>query len=567
MSSMRKYPLIKLNSVPNQKENNKTGLYEDRPGQQEHKGKLNECQKQLNVYNNDMYNEMELPLKKFYENPYVYLDYIIGLYFKKLENKNEALGLEDEIMQLYNRKWNEIENSIRAYSEQVKEKLQRDKEDKNEKMQRMKQLSFSDDDNDGNGNVDKGNNKGDDKEHNNNVKNDNKGNIGNDNTELHEYRNNFYLRNPDPKNMVCSEGESCLNKEHIIKQAIECLKENQICIPSKKYLSVNDLNEDYKHKIEMLDSKHIDDLKYEATAFKNQIPNDDGFKSYNQYAINNNIHKDKYFYLRSPNKDVNKHQMNVVNDIIDLKHINKEKLEKEFHEQAIKTAITKMNIHHSELPIQNYDEEEYKNEQLGLHYNDYDNDMKDDYNILRNKLKLFLKEDNIHNFDMIKRNNNKKNSSSTSKVVKKKKVPARKESAKNKKPKPVVHKEWVDNWNSKIKDEKLKHERMVENVKKRKEEERKRKEQQKESKPYYNIPINTPNINTNINMKTHMNIPTKKNDIVDINAIIDENDEFAQFENAPTFYNNINNNNNNYKQITHNNNNSLNVNKFKHQHI
>ena len=115
------------------------------------------------------------------------------------------------------------------------------------------------------------------------------------------------------------------------------------------------------------------------------------------------------------------HQMNVVNDIIDLKHINKEKLEKEFHEQAIKTAITKMNIHHSELPIQNYDEEEYKNEQLGLHYNDYDNDMKDDYNILRNKLKLFLKEDNIHNFDMIKRNNNKKNSSSTSKVVKKKK--------------------------------------------------------------------------------------------------------------------------------------------------
>ena len=557
MSSMRKYPLIKLNSVPNQKENNKTGLYEDRPGQQKHKGELNEYQKQLNVYDNDMYNEMELPLEKFYANPYVYLDYIIGLYFKKLENKNEALGLEDEIMQLYNRKWDEIEKSIHAYSEKIKEKLQRDNEIKHEKMGRMKQLSFSDDD-DNNDNDDKRN----DKEDNNNVKSDDKGNVGNNNIVLHEYRNDFYLRNPDPKNMVCSEGESCLNKEHIIKQAIECLKENQICIPSKKYLSVNDLNEDYKHKIEMLDSKHIDDLKYEATAFKNQIPNDDDIKSYNQYTINNNIHKDKYFYLKSPKENVNNKQMNVVNDIIDLKHINKEKLEKEFHEQAIKTAITKMNIHHSELPIQNYDEEEYKNEQLGLHYNDYDNDMKDDYNILRNKLKLFLKEDNIHNLDMIKRNSKNNNSSSTSKIIKKKKVPARKESAKNKKPKPIVHKEWVDNWNSKIKDEKLKHERMVENVKKRKEEERKRKEQQKESKTYYNIPTNT---NTN---KSHMNIHTKKNDIVDINAIIDENDEFAQFDNAPTFYNNninINNNNNN-KQIPHNNN-SFNVNKFKHQHI
>lgn len=554
MSSMRKYPLIKLNSVPNQNENNKTGLYEDRPGQQEYKGELNECQKQLNVYDNDMYNEMELPLEKFYANPYVYLDYIIGLYFKKLENKNEALGLEDEIMQLYNRKWDEIEKSISAYSEQIKKKLQRDNEIKNEKMGRMKQLSFSDDD-DNDDNVDKGNDKED---NNNNIQSDDKGNVGNGNTKLHEYRNNFYLRNPEPKDMVCSEGESCLNKEHIIKQAIECLKGNQICIPSKKYLSVNDLNEDYKHKIEMLDSKHIDDLKYEATAFKNQIPNDDDIKSYNQYTINCNIHKDKYFYLKRPNKDVNKQQMNIVNDIIDLKHINKEKLEKEFHEEAIKTAITKINIHHSELPIQNYDEEEYKNEQLGLHYNDYDNDMKDDYNILRNKLKLFLKEDNLHNLDMTKRknNNNKNSSNSTSKVVKKKKVLARKESAKNKKPKPVVHKEWVDNWNSKIKDEKLKHERMVENVKKRKEEERKRKEQQKESKTYY---TNISNTNTNTN-KSHMNIHTKKNDIVDINAIIDEHDEFAQFDNAPTFYNNnINNINSN--------NNSLNVNKFKHQHI
>jgi hypothetical protein len=412
--------------------------------------------------------------------------------------------------------------------------LNKDNEVKPEKMKRMKQLNVSgDDDND----------------------NDDD---GDDNKKLQEYRNNFYLKNPDPKDMVCSEGESSLNKELIIKQAIECLKGNTICAPTKKYLSVNDLNEDYKHKIEMLDSKHIDDLKYEATAFKNQIPNDDDIKSYNQYTINCNIHKDKYFYLKRPNKDVNKQQMNIVNDIIDLKHINKEKLEKEFHEEAIKTAITKMNIHHSELPIQNYDEEEYKNEQLGLHYNDYDNDMKDDYNILRNKLKLFLKEDNLHNLDMTKRknNNNKNSSNSTSKVVKKKKVLARKESAKNKKPKLVVHKEWVDNWNSKIKDEKLKHERMVENVKKRKEEERKRKEQQKESKTYY---TNISNTNNNTN-KSHMNIHTKKNDIVDINAIIDEHDEFAQFDNAPTFYNNnINNINSN--------NNSLNVNKFKHQHI
>ena len=527
MSSMRKYPLIKLTSVTNQKENT-SELYELKSKQQEPKVNLNDYQKQLNIYD----NEMELPLEKFYANPYDYLDYIIGLYFKKLENKNEALGLEDEIMQLFTQKWNNIKTNVFAYSEKVKERLLRDQEVKNIKMKRMKQLSFSDDDDV----------KGDHKGVNGNDKSNND---VNDNCEIHEYRNDFYLKNPDPKNIICSEGESCLNKELMIKQAIECLKGNKISVPTKKYLSVNDLNEDYKHKVEMINSKHIVDLKFEAIEFKNQVSNDDNNESYNQYNIKNKIHKDKYYYLKSPNNK----QMNVVNNITDLKHINKEKLEKQFHEEAIKTAITRMNIYHSSLPIQNYDEEEYKNEQLGLHYNDYDNDMKDDYDIIRNKLKLFLKEDNIHNLDIFKHNNKNSN-----KIVKKKKLPARKESAKNKQRKPVMHKEWVDNWNSKIKDEILKHERMVEKVKKRKEEERKRKEEQKESKQYdYNTPSNT-------NTLLHKKIPTKKNDIVDINAIIDEHDEFAQFENAPTF-------NINTKQIEHTYNNSLSVNKFKHQHI
>ena len=531
MSSRRKYPLIKLTSAANQKENT------SEHSELEHTPRLEEYQQQLDRDNNDTCNEMELALEKFYANPYDYLDYIIGLYFKKLENKNAALGLEEDIMRLYNQNWNYIKANVHAYSKQVEDKLHRDSPAKHIKMKRMKQLSFSDDD--GGGGNDNNDSNGD------NGDGDDDG--GGDSSKLNEYKNDFYLRNPDPKHMVYSEGESCLNKELMIKQAIECLKESQICVPTKKYLRVDDLNEDYKHKIEMLDSKHINNLKCEANAFRNNLPKDDN-DSYNQYSnINNRIHKDKYYYLNNPNEVINNRRMtNGINDITELKHANKEKLENDFHEEAIKVAVTKMSIHHTALPIQNYDEEEYKHEQLGLHYTDYDNDMKVDYDILRDKLKLFLKQDNIHNLDAVTRGK------SANKVVRKKKVLARKEreSAKSSKKRkaPTVHKEWVDNWNSKIKDETLRHERMVERVKKRNEEKRKKKQSQEESK----------HITTTDQPYTH----AEKDDhvVVDINAI-DEHDEFAQFQSSPSYY--ITNNTNG--QMKHNG--SVIVNKFKHQHI
>ena len=297
--------------------------------------------------------ELNRMLTCFYKNPFNYMEFLAKRYFVENANTLENLKIKEEMTNNFKQLCYQIEDQIRNYTANEERKL-----NKLHKMVENKikgdSLPFSQD------MISSPNNFQTNLTNNNNLDNLQSSPMTIDDQEfLNRLIGNYgsYGNSMDgittkgnPANYVINNKISNLNEDNIYKNALSCLKGNNLVAPKNKFIAVKELtlNDINQKKIE--DAKNIQDLKIKMKIeqYNNQIMgknNDENGKNIKNKI--DNLKKNEKKIL----EDLISYSQNHINNMKQYQKEKKElvdyvkkKLNQNFEENAVKLAMNKLSI-------------------------------------------------------------------------------------------------------------------------------------------------------------------------------------------------------------------------------
>ena len=469
----KKYPLIKLQSHINDRQINYVRIRKEETKQvQKQLDEYKEVEKQLEKERQE--DLLKRYLKNFYQNPFHYFEYLIDKHFKEQAKLDHNEELKNKIIADLMGNWDKLSKDLNKFKNRAEDNL------KQLEMNRENQLR-------------------------------NMGITENTTKELVESVVNFreFMTGQNKVNNDSKEKSLIHSRKEInqlgddpnayqfemIKGALQCLKGDNIKAPTNKFLACEDLGKDYVDNTPMLNSVNIDrllDQKSEKHLGYNQ--NQEIYPQFKKQNLNNDN-------LIEPPQEPTK-----ANELLEqLKLELKEQLEKQAYIENAKAALSNMNIRNDSIEriLKDYDQQE-KGYDYGLDVDEFEKEMDYDYDMIQQNIKRFLKgtgPQKVTNTKIIRTTKLYKQSSNN------------KPKAKSK-PKQTKQKEWTDNWNSNIENEKAKSEALIERAKKR-----------SANRTKVSFRPQTANLNDNKSQTNH--IVTNSIRFVDINKI-DDDEQFEQ---------------------------------------
>ena len=447
----KKYPLIKLKSHINDRQIGYVRIRKEETKQvKKQLAEYKEVEKQLEKEKQE--DLLKRYLKNFYQNPFHYFEYLIDKHFKEQAKLDDNKKLKGKIIEDLNYNWQKLFGDLNKFTNKAEENL------KQLEMNRENQLR--------NMGITNNNNKINEVE---------RGPVNfmhfmlgqpkvNDDSKENRFivhsRQEINQLGDDPNEYqleMIKEASQCLKGDNIkaptyqlemIKGALQCLKGDNIKAPTNKFLACEDLDKDYIDNTPMLNSVNIDRLSELKSG--NHLGYNQNKKTYlqlNKQIINNDIVREA---PQEPTK---------TNELLDrLKLELKEQLEKQAYIENAKVSLSTMSIRNDgvERLVKDYDQQN-KGYSYGLDVDEFEKEMDNDYNTIQQNIKRFLKGTNpkkVNNTKIVTTTKLYKQSSNT------------KQKAKSR-PKQTQQKEWTNNWNSNIENEKAKSEALIERAKNR----------------------------------------------------------------------------------------------------
>jgi len=283
--------------------------------------------------------ELNRNIINFYKNPFQYMEYLAKNYFIQNANTLENMQIKKEMTDNFRRLCYQIEDHIQKFTENEEIKLKKLQKDLDDKL-KGNILPLSNDSK--NSNINSSNNR--------NIDPKNKiisspANMNDEELMRRILGNNSYQQSPldgiittgNANNFVVNNKISNLNEDNLYLNALSCLKGDKMVAPKNKFIAVKELNLNDINQKKIVDTQNINDLKVKMKVEQkmNQIKKEEN-KSKNK---NKNIDE----LISYSNNHIKKMEQYQKEKEILLEAL-KNKLNKDFEEIAIKSAMNKLTI-------------------------------------------------------------------------------------------------------------------------------------------------------------------------------------------------------------------------------
>ena len=300
------------------------------------------------IHNKNKKEQEDYELKKnianFYRNPFQYMEFLAKNHFIQQAKTLENLEIKQEMIDNFRKLCYQIEDHIQKFTtnEEMKlKKLQREVESKLKgnilPLNNESRIDYSNNQNMEQKNMNINNS--------NNVLNSAPANMNDEELMRRVFGNFTYGQSPfdgitttgNAANFVINKKISNLNEDNLYLNALSCLKGDKIVAPKNKFIAVKELNLNDINQKKIVDTQNINDLKVKMKVEQkmNQIKKEEN-KSKNK---NKNIDE----LISYSNNHIKKMEQYQKEKEILLEAL-KNKLNKDFEEIAIKSAMNKLTI-------------------------------------------------------------------------------------------------------------------------------------------------------------------------------------------------------------------------------
>ena len=323
--------------------------------------RINKYKKMHNQKKEEQENyELNRNIVNFYKNPFQYMEYLAKNYFIQNANTLENMQIKKEMTDNFRRLCYQIEDHIQKFTENEEIKLKKLQKDLEDKL-KGNMLPLNNEEKNSNSNS-INNNRNFDQKNFDEKKNkiiSSPVNMNDEELMRRIFGNNSYNQSPldgiittgNANNFVNNNKMSNLNEDNLYLNALSCLKGDKMVAPKNKFIAVKELNLNDINQRKIVDTQNLIDLK-------NQMNIEQKMQLYNknkENQIKNKIHQNKkeekknleelISYSNNYIKNMEKYQKEKEVLLEELKN----KLNKEFAENANKLALQKISINEKNL--------------------------------------------------------------------------------------------------------------------------------------------------------------------------------------------------------------------------
>ena len=294
--------------------------------------------------------ELKQNIANFYRNPFQYMEFLAKNHFIQQAKTLENLEIKKEMIDNFRKLCYQIEDHIQKFTtnEEMKlKKLQREVESKLKgnilPLNNESRIDYSNNRNIEEKNININNS--------NNILNSAPANLNDEELMRRVFGNFAYNQSPfdgitttgNAANFVINKKISNLNEDNLYLNALSCLKGDKIVAPKNQFIAVKELNLNDINQKKIVDTQNINDLKIKMKV-------DQKMNQYNENKSKNKMDNNK----KNKKKDLDELISYSNNHIKKMEQYQKEKeillealknkLNKDFEEIAIKSALKKLNV-------------------------------------------------------------------------------------------------------------------------------------------------------------------------------------------------------------------------------
>ena len=289
--------------------------------------------------------ELNRHIANFYKNPFFYMEYLAKNYFIQNAKSLENLEIKKEMSDNFKRLCYQIEDHIQKFTANEEMKLKKLQKDVENKL-KGGILPLNND-----SKIDYVNNKKIEEKKIDNMINSSPANMNNEELMRRIFGNFSYPQSPfdgitttgNAANFVINKNITNLKEDNLYLNALSCLKGDKIVAPKNKFISVKELNLKDINQKKIVDTQNILDLK-------------------NKMNIEQKMNKNKEIKIKNKMDNIKQNDKKNLEELISysnnyIKNMEqyqkekemllnelKQKLNKDFEENAIKLAMTKLSV-------------------------------------------------------------------------------------------------------------------------------------------------------------------------------------------------------------------------------
>lgn len=289
--------------------------------------------------------ELNSNIANFYKNPFFYMEYLAKNYFIQNAKSLENLEIKKEMTDNFKRLCYQIEDHIQKFTANEEMKLKKLQKDVESKL-KGGILPLNND-----SKIDYVNNKKIEEKKIDNMINSSPANMNNEELMRRIFGNFSYPQSPfdgitttgNAANFVINKNITNLKEDNLYLNALSCLKGDKIVAPKNKFISVKELNLKDINQKKIVDTQNILDLK-------------------NKMNIEQKMNKNKEIKIKNKMDNIKQNDKKNLEELISysnnyIKNMEqyqkekemllnelKQKLNKDFEENAIKLAMTKLSV-------------------------------------------------------------------------------------------------------------------------------------------------------------------------------------------------------------------------------
>lgn len=289
--------------------------------------------------------ELNRNIANFYKNPFFYMEYLAKNYFIQNAKSLENLEIKKEMTDNFKRLCYQIEDHIQKFTANEEMKLKKLQKDVESKL-KGGILPLNND-----SKIDYVNNKKIEEKKIDNMINSSPANMNNEELMRRIFGNFSYPLSPfdgitttgNAVNFVINKNITNLKEDNLYLNALSCLKGDKIVAPKNKFISVKELNLKDINQKKIVDTQNILDLK-------------------NKMNIEQKMNKNKEIKIKNKMDNIKQNDKKNLEELISysnnyIKNMEqyqkekemllnelKQKLNKDFEENAIKLAMTKLSV-------------------------------------------------------------------------------------------------------------------------------------------------------------------------------------------------------------------------------
>ena len=289
--------------------------------------------------------ELNRNIANFYKNPFFYMEYLAKNYFIQNAKSLENLEIKKEMTDNFKRLCYQIEDHIQKFTANEEMKLKKLQKDVESKL-KGGILPLNND-----SKIDYVNNKKIEEKKIDNMINSSPANMNNEELMRRIFGNFSYPQSPfdgitttgNAANFVINKNITNLKEDNLYLNALSCLKGDKIVAPKNKFISVKELNLKDINQKKIVDTQNILDLKHKMNIEQKMNKNKEIKIKNKMDNIKQNDKKNLEELISYSNnyiKNMEQYQKEKEMLLNELK----QKLNKDFEENAIKLAMTKLSV-------------------------------------------------------------------------------------------------------------------------------------------------------------------------------------------------------------------------------